>query len=97
MRFEWDAGKAAANLRKYGVSFEEAETLFGRVKPAIFDDLAHSEDELRFIAMGFSEKGRMLTVSFTYRGPELIRLISARKSTRQEKELYAKAKSQEQA
>jgi uncharacterized protein len=97
MRFEWDTAKAAANVRKNGVAFEEAETLFGPAKPAILDDLEHSEDELRYIAIGFSAKARMLTLSLTYRGSDVIQIIAARKSTRQEEERYAKAKSQNEA
>jgi uncharacterized protein len=94
MEFEWDAGKAVANRRKHRVSFDEAKTLFGAAKPAIFDDLRHSETEDRYIAIGFSEKGRLLTLSLVYSTPELIRLISVRKATKQEADLYAKYQEQ---
>jgi uncharacterized protein len=95
MQFEWDEPKAKSNRAKHGISFEETETMFGPENPVIFDDLRHSEDEDRYIAIGFSNKGRLLTVSFTRRGPELIRIISARKASREEAELYAKYKRQE--
>ena len=89
MQFEWDARKAAANLRKHGVSFEEAMTVLA---PAIFEDLDHSEKEPRYLAIGFSQRGRMLTFAFTPRSQDVGRIISDRRSTRQEQERYAKAK-----
>jgi uncharacterized DUF497 family protein len=95
MEFEWDAQKAAANVRKHGVSFDEVKTMFGPAKPAIFDDLRHSENEVRYVAIGFSEKSRLLTVSFCQMAPDLIRIISARKATKGEADLYAKLKEQE--
>ena len=90
-RFTWDAGKAAANLRKHGVLFEEAQTVFAPAKPAIFDDLAHSNAEWRYVAIGFSVKQCVLAVFFTIDG-EVVRIISARKATRTESGIYAKAK-----
>jgi uncharacterized DUF497 family protein len=93
LRFEWDRGKAARNLRKHGVSFEEGQTAI-EAMPAVFDDLDHSEREPRLLAIGFSEKGRMLTVSFVRLTPALCRIISARKATRNEQEKYARAKDQ---
>ncbi len=92
--FEWDPIKASVNLSKHGVSFEEASTIFEPAKPAILEDLRYSGDEARFIGIGFSEKSRLLTVSFTWRGP-VMRLISARRSDKYEVEVYAKAKRQE--
>jgi uncharacterized DUF497 family protein len=94
MEFEWDPAKAAVNRRKHGVSFEEAETIFQPAEPAIFDDDSHSEIELRFIAIGFSERSRLLTVAFTRRG-NAIRIISARRSSKSEVKLYAQTKNQE--
>jgi len=70
MEFEWDPAKAEANLRKHGVSFADPLA-------AIFSDLDHSDDELREILVGYSERNRLLVVSFTERG-EKIRIISAR-------------------
>lgn len=92
MRFDWNAAKAASNLRKHGVSFEEAETMF--VAAEIFEDLEHSEDEDRYIAIGFSVKHRLLSVAFTMPEPDVCRIISARKATRREREMYEEAKRQ---
>ena len=89
MEFEWDGGKAEINRRKHGVLFGEAETMIG---PAIFEDFDHSEKESRYLAIGFSDKGRLLTVSFTRPRPGVCRIISARRATKQEQERYAKAK-----
>jgi uncharacterized DUF497 family protein len=90
MRFDWDTVKAATNRRKHRVSFEEAMTVFDPAKPVIFEDDLHSEMELRFTAIGFSDKARLLTVSFVRRD-DAIRIISARISSKREQELYAKA------
>jgi uncharacterized DUF497 family protein len=78
MNFEWDATKATANRRKHGVSFDEAMTIYEPQKPVVFEDLSHSEAEDRYYAIGFSDKGRLLTVCFAYRD-ELIRIISNEK------------------
>ncbi len=86
-RFEWDSQKAAANLRKHRVSFDEARTVFNDSLARIFDDPAHSTDERREILIGHSVAGRLLIVSFTERG-EAIRLISARLTTRRERQDY---------
>jgi len=93
MDFEWDSAKAAANRRKHRVSFEEGQTIFGPAQPEIFEDEAHSDDELRFVAIGFSEKSRLLTVAFTRR-ESTIRIVSVRRATPREAKLYAKAKGQ---
>lgn len=79
MRFDWDKRKAASNLAKHNVSFEEAATIFG--------DPDHSADEQRFLIMGYSENGKLLFVSHTDDG-ETIRIISAREPTRGEREQY---------
>jgi uncharacterized DUF497 family protein len=84
MEFEWDEGKAASNNKKHGVTFEEAATVFGDPLAAIFDDEAHSKDEQREIIVGYSDKNRLLLVSFTERG-DRIRIISARRATKQER------------
>ena len=83
MIFEWDAAKANANLRKHGVSFEEARTVFGDRLGRIADDPRHSADEQRFVLLGFSQRQRLLAVMFAERS-EAIRIISARRATRQE-------------
>jgi uncharacterized protein len=90
LSFEWDDPKAVANLRKHGVSFDEAEDLFAAA--AIFEDFDHSEVEPRYLAIGFSAKDRMLTVVFTRPAAGVYRIISARKANKQEQQRYGKAK-----
>ena len=85
--FEWDDAKAATNKRKHGVTFREATTVFSDAVAVIFDDSDHSEHECREIIIGFSERFRLLVVSFTQRGDN-VRIISARKATRREQERY---------
>jgi uncharacterized protein len=88
LSFEWDRKKAAANLHKHGVSFDEASTVFYDPLGAIFDDEEHSEEELREIIIGHSAIGRLLVVSFTERAANLARIISARSATPVEREDY---------
>jgi hypothetical protein len=89
LRFEWDPRKAAANLRKHGVSFSEAETVFTDERALLIDDPAHSADEDRFLLLGLSAELRLLVVSHSYRrGDTVIRLISAWKATRSERRQY---------
>jgi len=87
MQFEWDPKKARLNLRKHGITFDEAATVF-------LDDLSltgydpdHSNDEDRFVTFGISNSGRLLTVAHTD-SKESIRIISARPATRAERNLY---------
>ena len=87
MRFDWDKNKAASNLVKHKVSFEEAGTVFGALLSDTFNDPDHSAEELRFLIIGHSEKGKLLFVSRTDDG-ETIRIISAREPTRGEREKY---------
>lgn len=87
LRFEWDPAKAEANLRKHGVSFEEACTTLDDTLGTTVPDHRHSVDELRFFLLGMSKQGRLLAVSYTERG-ERIRIISARLATRQERLFY---------
>ena len=87
MKFEWDQAKAAANLRKHNVSFEEAMTAFKDALCATARDLEHSAAERRFITFGLSAHGRLLTVSHTDRGSR-VRIISARLITRAERKIY---------
>lgn len=91
MEFEWDESKAAANLKKHGVSFEEAKTVFDDPLALIFDDKAHSIDEQReiIIIIGHSRKNQLLLTCFTERS-NAIRIISARPATRREREDYEK-------
>ena len=89
LRFEWDPRKAAANLRKHGVSFSEAETVFADEQGLITDDPEHSTDEDRFVLLGLSQAARLLVVVHCYRAADAaIRIISARKATRAEDGQY---------
>ena len=90
MDFEWDSAKATANVRKHGVSFEEAVSALRDDLAATARDLEHSAAELRFITFGVSAYGRLLAVSHTERGNK-IRIISARLATRTEREIYEKS------
>ena len=85
--FEWNDAKSASNKRKHGVIFEEAATVFLDPLAAIFDDEAHSAEEAREIIVGHSAKDRLLLVSFTERAGA-IRIIRARRATKQEREDY---------
>jgi hypothetical protein len=87
MRFSWDPKKAAANLRKHGVSFEEASTVFRDVLSATGSDPDHSVRERRFVTFGNSNQNRLLVVAHTEEG-DSIRIISARQVTRQERKIY---------
>jgi uncharacterized DUF497 family protein len=87
MNFDWDPKKAAANLRKHGVSFCEAATIFADPLSITSHDPDHSVMEHRFITVGLDQTGRVLLVSHTDRG-DTVRIISARKTTRQERNYY---------
>jgi len=87
MEFEWDINKAGSNLRKHGVSFEDASSVFGDPLAITFDDPDHSVDEVRFLTFGVTRMGQLLVVSNTLRGKR-IRLISARRATRAERKIY---------
>ena len=82
--FEWDANKAAQNIRKHGVSFEEAATAFGDLLSITIFDPLHSIDEDRFVLIGMSNRNRLLTVVHTDRN-DRIRIISVLKVTEKEK------------
>ena len=84
MRFEWGPTKAAGNIRKHGVSFDEAVTVFKDPPAFIFDDETHSEQEHREIIIGASALRRMILVCFVERIENVVRIISARPATRQE-------------
>jgi uncharacterized DUF497 family protein len=85
--FEWDAAKARTNLQKHGVSFDEGATIFNDPMLAAMPDPTHSEQEPRFIAIGMSANGHLLVVVFTERSDKT-RLISCRKATKTETEVY---------
>jgi hypothetical protein len=89
MIFEWDENKSSANLKKHGVSFEEARTILGDPLSLTVDDPEHSDDEYRFIDIGISDKGRLLVVSYTERRRR-IRIISARLALPAERKVYEK-------
>jgi len=76
LQFEWEPRKAASNLAKHGISFEEAATVFGDPLGRIVPDPRHSSEEERFVLLGLSREERLLAVMFVDRG-EAIRIISA--------------------
>ncbi|HEX4872554.1 MAG TPA: BrnT family toxin [Nevskiaceae bacterium] len=89
LRVEWDPRKAAANLRKHGVRFEDAATVFSDERARLIDDPDHSEQEERFLLLGLSSRLRLLVVAHCYRAEgAVIRIISARKATAAEAEQY---------
>jgi uncharacterized DUF497 family protein len=85
--FEWDEDKASQNIRKHGVSFEEAATVFGHPLSLTINDPLHSTEEERFVTIGLSFRHRVLVVVHMDRG-DSIRIISARVATRRERKLY---------
>ena len=87
MEFEWDRDKAAQNLEKHQVSFDEAVTVFHDPLAATFDDPDHSAGEQRFITIGYSSPNRLIVVAHTERG-ESIRIINARLATSQERKRH---------
>ena len=89
IEFKWDAKKAAVNLDKHGVSFEEARTVFFDEKALLIHDPDHSQEEDRFILLGHSAKLRLLIVCHCYREDDsVIRIISARKADKKEQNQY---------
>jgi len=91
MKFEWNKTKAATNVRKHGISFDEAATVFADLLSHTFPDREHSDDEARFLIIGMSETGRILVVSHTDRG-EKTRIISAREAIRKERIFYEESR-----
>lgn len=89
LQFEWDEPKASSNITKHGVSFEEAKTVFDDDFARLIPDPDHSEQEERFILLGMSYTLKILTVVHCYRDKEgIIRIISARRSTKNEERQY---------
>ncbi len=89
LRFEWDDKKAAANVKKHGVSFDEAKSVFVDERAKLIADPDHSEEEDRFVLLGLSSALRLLVVCHCYRGEgNIIRFISARKATAKESRSY---------
>ena len=93
MEFVWDNNKAAINLQKHGVSFQEASSVFDDYDALCIFDPDHSEEEDRFIMLGMSAAARVLVVCHCYReNDEQIRIISARKATKNETATYNRRK-----
>lgn len=91
MVFQWDPAKARRNLRKHGVTFAEASSVFGDPLAAIISDPDHSTLEGRWITLGMSDKRRLLIVSHTDCGEDCIRIISARLALSHERIAYEEA------
>ncbi|OGR90906.1 MAG: hypothetical protein A2992_01590 [Elusimicrobia bacterium RIFCSPLOWO2_01_FULL_59_12] len=87
LTFEWDHRKAKQNVKKHGVSFEEASTVFSDVQSITIHDPLHSDAEDRFVDMGLSAKLRVLIVAYTERG-DRIRIIHARVAAPTERKTY---------
>lgn len=90
MKFQWDPKKATANLRKHGISFDEAVTVFNDPLALIFDDHVHSDYEHREIIIGHSLLNHLILVCFTERNDQFIRIFSARRATKHEQKDYEK-------
>ena len=87
--FEWDENKFTANERKHKISFKEAESVFYDENAKYKDDPDHSDNEERFIILGFSKKANLLVVCYCYRASDtIIRIFSARKATPAERKQY---------
>ncbi len=87
MEFEWDPGKASANLDKHGVDFAEASTVFGDPLELTIPDPDHSTGEARFLSLGLSSGGRLLVVAYTEREGKL-RIVHARATEPKERRAY---------
>ena len=88
MTFAWDPKKAEANLKKHGIDFREAATVFDDTLSAAFPDADHSVGQRRFLIIGVSALGRVLVVSYTEVTAQAVRIISARTATRHERTFY---------
>lgn len=88
MEFEWDPKKERANVRKHGVTFDEALTVFFDPLAAIHDDPDHSTGEYREIIIGQSAGSRLLLVSFTERSEDVVRIVNARPAEPDERRDY---------
>jgi uncharacterized protein len=87
VEFEWDSRKATNNLRKHGVTFDEAATVFDDSLSFTYDDELHSHTERRYATLGMSIQARVLVIAHTMRGDK-VRIISAREGTSREKRWY---------
>lgn len=86
--FEWDENKNRINIKKHGISFEEAKTVFNDRDSVVLDDEEHSQDEDRFIILGVSKSANLLMVCHCIREEDIIRIITARKATKTEFKKY---------
>jgi uncharacterized DUF497 family protein len=87
MEFEWNPNKSDANLKKHGITFHEASTVFGDPLAITFSDPDHSMGEYRLLTFGYSRAGKLTVVVHTERRGKT-RIISARRATRQERKIY---------
>ena len=92
MQFDWDPLKAATNVKRRRINFNEAAGVLEDPLSTTYPDEAHSEEEARFLTIGASHRGRVLVVAHTERN-DTIRIISARRATRREREFYEQGKS----
>ena len=92
MQFEWDPEKAAANVKRRRISFDEAAGVLADPLSTTYPDEAHAEEETRLLTIGASQRGRILVVAHTERN-DTIRITSARRATRREREFYEQGKS----
>lgn len=89
IKFEWDKTKNILNIKKHGIDFNEAATVFLDDEALLIEDEKHSGEEDRFVLLGFSQKANLLIVCHCYRAnEEVIRIISARKATKNETKQY---------
>lgn len=89
LKFSWDARKSDTNVKKHGVSFDEARSVFLDERAKLIDDSVHPDTEDRFILLGLSSSLRLLVVCHCYRSSDyVIRIISARKATNIESKFY---------
>lgn len=88
MKIEFDSKKAASNLKKHGVSFDEAASCLLDPSALVRDD-PDARGEVRLVLLGMSHAGRLLTLCYTLRDEEVVRLISARNATKKEEKSYA--------
>ena len=87
LTFEWDEGKSKQNVRKHGVTFEEAKTVFNDPFAITITDPDHSDEEERYLDIGFSSQGKLLVVWYSERG-ENMRIIGCRRATPSERKIY---------
>jgi uncharacterized DUF497 family protein len=92
VQFEWDPQKAAANVKRRHISFDEGASVLEDPLSTTYPDETHSEEEMRFLTIGASHRGRVLVVAHTERN-DTIRIISARRATRREREFYEQGES----